>query len=107
MTLSRFRAAPRQGHLDRVKRICGYLSKMRNGTIRIRTDEPDYSDIPKKEYDWEYTCYHGAKEVLPSGAPRPLGKRVVHTTYVDANLYHDMISTIRHWYSSHGEQDSH
>ena len=92
MTLSRFRAAPRQGHLDRVKRICGYLSKMRHGTIRIRTDEPDYSDIPKKEYDWEYTCYHGAKEVLPSGAPRPLGKRVVLTTYVDANLYHDMIS---------------
>ena len=25
-------------------------------------------------------------------APKPLGKRVVLTTYVDANLYHDLIS---------------
>ena len=92
MTLSRFRAAPRRGHLDRVKRICGYLSKMRHGIVRIRTDEPDYSDIPKKEYDWEYTCYHGAKEILPTDAPSPKGKRVQLTTYVDANLYHDLIS---------------
>jgi hypothetical protein len=30
MTLSRFRAAPRHGHLDRVKRIYGYLAKMHN-----------------------------------------------------------------------------
>ena len=92
MTLSRFRAAPRQGHLDRVKRICGYLSKMRHGIVRIRTEEPDYSAFPKKEFDWEYTCYHGAKELLPTDAPKPLGKRVVLTTYVDANLYHDLIS---------------
>ena len=92
MTMSRFRAAPRQGHMDRVKRIHGYISKMRHGVIRMRTEEPDYSDIPAKQYDWEYTCYHGAKEVLPENAPRPLGKRVVLTAYVDANLYHDLIS---------------
>jgi hypothetical protein len=29
MTMSAFRTAPRKGHLDGVKRICGYLSKMR------------------------------------------------------------------------------
>ena len=58
----------------------------------MRTEEPDYSDIPAKQYDWAYTCYHGAKEVLPENAPRPLGKRVVLTAYVDANLYHDLIS---------------
>ena len=92
MTLSRFRAVPRHGHLERVKRICGYLSKMRHGVIRIRTEEPDYSAIPEKVYDWEYTCYRGAKEILPTDAPTPRGKRVLLTTYVDANLYHDMIS---------------
>ena len=47
MTLSRFRAAPRQGHLTRVKRIYGYLSKMRHGVIRIRMDLPDYSVLPE------------------------------------------------------------
>jgi len=56
MTLSRFRAMRRQGHLDRVKRIHGYLSKMRHATIKIRTDAPDHSDLPVKMYDWECSC---------------------------------------------------
>ena len=51
MTMSGFRVAPRVGHLDRLKRICGYLSKMKHGFIRVRTDEPDYSDLPEQEFD--------------------------------------------------------
>ena len=47
MTLSSFRSSPRRGHLDRVKRIYGYLSKMRNALIRIRTDEPDFLDYQR------------------------------------------------------------
>ena len=92
MTLSRFRAAPRQGHLDRAKRVYGYLSKMRHGVIRIRTEKPDFSKFPAKEYDWEHSCYAGAEELLPHNAPKPLGKSVLTSHYVDANLYHDMIS---------------
>ncbi len=92
MTLSRFRVAPRQGHLDRIKRIYGYLMKMKHAVIRIRTEEPDYSQFPPKEYDWFHTQYSGAKELTPDDAPEPLGKSVVTTSYVDANLYHDMIS---------------
>ncbi len=38
------------------------------------------------------TCYHGAKELLPTDAPTPLGKSVLTTSFVDANLYHDLIS---------------
>ena len=78
--------------MDQVKRIYGYLSKMRHAIIRIRTDEPDFSHIPEKHYDWSYTCYCGAEEVLPTDAPCPLGKRVLLSAYVDANLYHDLIS---------------
>jgi hypothetical protein len=92
MTMSRFRAAPREGHMDRVKRIHGYISKMRHAVIRMRVDEPDFSDIPESNYDWEYTCYHGAKELIPEDCPRPLGKRTLLSTYVDANLHHDLIS---------------
>jgi Reverse transcriptase (RNA-dependent DNA polymerase) len=40
MTLSSFRANPRLGHLNRCKRIYGYLYKMRNAGIRIQVDEP-------------------------------------------------------------------
>jgi hypothetical protein len=85
ITMSAFRSAPIKGHLNQVKRICGYLSKMRHSAIPIRTEEPDYSDIPRTEYDWEFSVYRGAKEELTKDVPEPLGKPVVTTTYVDAN----------------------
>ena len=33
----------------------------------------------------------GAQELIPHDAPEPLGKRVVQTTHVDANLLHDLL----------------
>jgi hypothetical protein len=48
---------------------------------------------PRDKYDWENTCYRGAKEEVPDDAP-PRGKRVF-TAFVDANLYHDLISGSR------------
>ena len=92
MTMSGFRVAPRQGHLERLKRICGYLYKMKHGHIRVRTNEPDYSDLLHHQYDWSRTVYRDAKEMVPDDAPEPKGKRVVCTTYKDANLYHDMVT---------------
>jgi hypothetical protein len=92
MTMSALRVAPIIGHLERVIRMCGYLSKMRHLIIRIRTEEPDYSDIPKPEYDWEFSVYQGAREELPKNAPEPLGKPIITTTYVDANLSHCMLA---------------
>ena len=44
-----FWAAPRKGHLDRVKRICRYLAKMKHAFVRVRTGLPDYSLLPKHE----------------------------------------------------------
>ena len=88
MTLSSFRAAPRRGHMERVKRIYGYLAKMRNAAIRIRTDIPDYSGLPDQVLDWSRSVYGELEEMLPTDAPKPLGKPVVFTHYVDANLMH-------------------
>ena len=88
MTLSGFRAAPRAGHLERVKRIYGYLSKMRHASIRIRTDEPDFSDVRHVEYDWAKTIYGEMEEAIPKDVPTPLGKPVVLSHFVDANLMH-------------------
>lgn len=65
---------------------------MRHATIRIRTMEPDYSDIPEQFYDWTTSVYGDVTELLPLDAPEPLGKCVTFTTYVDANLYHDMMT---------------
>ena len=88
--------------LECVKRIYGYLSKMKHATIRVRTGEPDYSDIPDRMYDWATTIYGEVKELVPDNLPPPLGNPVMLTTYVDANLYHNMI-TGRCWAGKAGE----
>ena len=92
MTLSSFRALPRKGHMDRAKRVYSYLGKMKDAVIRIRVDEPDYSGIPETLHKWDYSIYGEGSEILPSDAPEPLGKPVILTHYVDANLYHDLLT---------------
>jgi Reverse transcriptase (RNA-dependent DNA polymerase) len=92
MTMSRFRSAPRKGHLDRLKRIYGYLKKFSSAAIRIRTNEPDLNDLPDQDFDWCYSVYGNVQELLPRDAPKPLGKPVTTITYKDANLYHDMLT---------------
>ena len=92
MTLSSFRAAPRKGHMERVKRIFGYLAKMDRACLRIRTEEPDYSDLHIPEYDWSTSVYGNPKEEIPKDAPEPLGAWVTLTHFVDANLMHDLVS---------------
>ena len=63
MTMSSFRAAPREGHMNRVKRICCCLSKMREGAIRVRVNEPDYSDVPHVQCDWTHSiCGNGGSD---------------------------------------------
>ena len=92
MTLSSFRAAPRVGHLERAKRVYSYLSKMKNAVIRIRADEPDMTALPDLKYDWSYSVYGEGTELVPHDVPEPLGNYVTLTHYVDANLFHDMLT---------------
>ena len=92
MTLSGFRAAPRQGHLERLMRVYGYLSKFRNGTIRFRAGMPDLSDLQVTHHDWDNSPYRGAKEILPTDLPPPRGNVARLTTYGDANLMHDHLT---------------
>jgi hypothetical protein len=104
MTLSSFRVSPRQGHLDRVKRVYGYVAKMKHGAIRFRTGIPDYSAIPIPTHDWTKTIYGDVQELVPDNAPPPLGEAVLMTTYVDANLCHDMttgraVTGVMHFYN--------
>ena len=63
---------------------------MRHAFIRVRTEEPDFSDLPDKTYDWARTAYGDVTEEIPHNVPKALGKRVVMSHYKDANLYHDM-----------------
>ena len=104
--MSGFRVAPRVGHLNRAKRICGYLSKTRYAVIRIRAEGPDFSDLPDMQYDWSRSIYGELTEVLPTDAPLALGSHVTLTHYVDANVMHDVIREVRDRHPSPRPQDS-
>ena len=87
-TMSRFRAAPRQGHMDRLKRIYSYVIRTKDYAIRFRTEKPDYSFLPDQAFDWTYSVYGDVQEILPDDMPEPLGESVTTTTTMEANLNH-------------------
>ena len=49
MSMSRFGLAPKIGHLGRMKRLYGYLSRTKHFAIRYRTKEPNQSHLPEQE----------------------------------------------------------
>ena len=90
MTLSKFRSAPRKGHLDRVRRIVGYLAKMKHATLRFRVGRPDTTMYKREEYGWEASVYGKVEELIPSDAPQSKGNPIEMISFVDANLMHDV-----------------
>jgi hypothetical protein len=93
MSMSSFRAQPRKGHLERVKRIYGYLYKFIDFKIRFKVTEPDLEHLEgKAHFDWSNSVYGDSKEDIPADAPKPLGKSVTLSHYFDANLMHDVLS---------------
>ena len=92
MTMLRFRQQPRIGHLERLKKIIGYLANFPHGSQRFRHNEPDYSNLPQREYDWQRTVYAGSEEEIPHDIPRLKGKHVTTSTYVDDNLHCDQVT---------------
>lgn len=92
MTMSGFRAAPREGHLVRARRMVAYLVRMKGASIRFRTEAPDYSSLTYPLDDWDRSVYGPFTKTDPDDAPTPLGRPVTLTHYVDANLYHDWTS---------------
>ena len=87
-TISRFRTTPRQGHMDRLKRIYAYAFRTKFDVVRFRTDQPGKSFLPEQNFDWTYSVYGDVYEILPDDMPEPLDKAVVTTTTMDASLSH-------------------
>ena len=79
-TMSRFKAAPRQGHIGRLKRIYSYAISTKDYAIRFRTDQRDYSFLPDQDFDWTYSVYGNVQEILPDDMSDPLGRAVITTT---------------------------
>jgi Reverse transcriptase (RNA-dependent DNA polymerase) len=88
-----YRVAPRQGHLDALKRIYGYLKRNPSGAIRFRTRIPSHHiHTQPTVFDWSASVYGTNPEEIPPDMPTPKGKAVRTTTYNDANLMHDLVT---------------
>ena len=48
--------------------------------------------LPDITYDWVQSVYGNVREVIPDDCPKLLGKHVTLLHYVNANLYHDVLS---------------
>ena len=74
MKMLSLQTSRKQGHLKRLQRMYEYLSKFSEYAMKIRTEEPDYSGISIKQYEWEKSIYGNVKELIRKEVPQLLGK---------------------------------
>jgi len=90
-TMARFSAAPKQGHTQRMLRIFGYLKAYWKYGITIDVQERELNQAESIKVNWEEQ-YPGACEELPNDMPKPKGKGVQVTIFVDADHAHDQMT---------------
>jgi hypothetical protein len=82
--MSRYRSAPREGHMDAVLRIFGYIKSHDRSKLVLDWQYKDWSNVNWSEgADWK-EFYPDAEEALPPGAPEPLGGDVQLNAFCDA-----------------------
>ena len=84
--LSQYQASPRQGHLEQALHIFAYMDKKPKTSLYMDPLLPnvDYSNFKANKEDFkEY--YRDADEELPHRMPKPRGRPVVTTGFVDAS----------------------
>ena len=91
---SRFSMAPRQGHLEGMIRVFGYLKKWSKGAIVIDPKYPDHSQFDVADYETWKEFYPDVEELAPSDdeKPQPLGKKARLTVHKDSDHAHDVVT---------------
>ena len=82
--LSSHLALPREGHLQQVYHIFGYLKAKPKKFLAFDHHHPDIDESRFVQCDW-HDFYRGAKEPVPEDAPVPRGNYVSTHCFVDAD----------------------
>ena len=77
-------AMPREGHLDAVLHIFGYLKIKYNSRMAFDPTVPYIDETSFQECDWN-EFYGNVVEAIPSNAPEPRGESVHIRMYVDSD----------------------
>ena len=84
-------AMPREGHLQQLYQMYGYLKTHHNARIMLDPSYPNIEEDDFPKHDWS-TKYKTEGEVLPPNAPTPYGMELVIRGYVDADHAGDQIT---------------
>jgi len=90
-SMSRFTSMPREGHLQSVLRIFGYLKSHIRSHLVMDPKTHDWSDLEEESYDW-VSQYPEASEVLPHNMPEARGRPVQTTFFADAAHASDLVT---------------
>ena len=82
--MSTYLAMPREGHLEQVLHIFGYLKSHKKMRILFDPAYPQINENWFKRYDW-HDFYRDAKEAIPPNMPEARGRTVIISCFVDAN----------------------
>ena len=66
--MSKHLAMPREGHLEQVLHIMGYLKQNKKLWLMFDSGYPKVNEHWFKKYDW-FDFYHDAKEAIPPNMP--------------------------------------
>jgi hypothetical protein len=94
--LSQFQALPRQGHLEAAYHIFAYLKHHETSRLAFDPKMPNVNEAAfNTNADWR-DFYGDVREELPPKMPRPLGKPVCISCFVDANHAGNVITRRSH-----------
>ena len=86
--LSQQLALPREGHLEQVLHIVGYLKQYPKFRLMFDCKAPRVNETWFLTYDWQ-DFYRDAKEAIPPNQPEPRGNTVITSAFVGAHLAGD------------------
>ena len=82
--LSRYLVSARDSHLEQAFHVFVYLKTYETSAMVFDETEPDFDDCRFKDCDWsEY--YPNAAEATPKNMPKPCGRAVMCSCFVDAD----------------------
>jgi hypothetical protein len=89
--MSKYLIQPREGHLNEIFHLFGYLKSHDRSRIVLDASHPKIDESSFVKQDWT-NFYMDARESIPPNAPEPRGNSVVMSCFVDANHAGDKVT---------------
>jgi hypothetical protein len=93
--LSSYLCQPRQGHLEAIYYLFGYLKAHDHSTMVFDANYINWKEEDFPKQDW-VDFYHGVQEDVPTNAPEPRGNPVQINAFIDASHARNKVTRRSH-----------